>query len=819
MKRTGKTYIAALFFLIALNINSQPVSTARSGNNILISASDETLGLEFCSSTMFRIRRSPDKSFHENETWMVRKYHFPSVEMKTDDQPDAFYIETSGLNIRADKNSLLIEVKDKTGKVLYSELPAQRFFADSVKNTVALGADEHFFGFGERMDFLDQRGKQIYLNVELGRGVKPAVGGKDILRANYCPIPLAISTRGYGIFFHTAFPTYWDMGWSSNENYTVSALTKNAGAETSELDYYFIYGPDMYRIIDDYTQLTGKSPMLPRYAMGLHVGTYSGGTWKFESETNDRYPVELARRLRAAGIPFDLIWLDSTWRFFNTTFGNGGCTFEWRETFSDPEKMVKDLYAEHVKAVGLHIRSILDNGPKYRILDRAKEAGNILVPHARSEGLVNFFDSAAVNWWWKNGAEKVTDLGVSFFKTDVGSAFAVQPGIEELFGHKPAELHNLFPLAYAEAPYRKFQETTGLRGLTHTREGYAGIQRYPYIWAGDWGSEWQWFEPLVTAGMNMGLSGVGNWTHCMGGFEQYSPYDTELYIRWCQFGMFSPIAMVFGMDHPRYHEPWTYGEAALDNFRKYARLRYTLLPYIYTAEHDLYTSARPIMTPLVMDYPQDENTYRLTRQYLFGRDMMICPVTTKGALSQTVYFPGGEWIDYETGERISGRQYKSFLTSLEVLPIYIRAGAIIPMQAPMQWVGQYPENLLTLDVYPAETSFRELYEDDGETMNYEKGIFALTRFKSELTSGAWTFTADKPKGPFIPPAHTYLIKVLLDKKPATVSENGKMLTELDSLTEVQETIGWFYEDASHRLWVKTKGGNNENRIIKAQFHL
>jgi alpha-glucosidase (family GH31 glycosyl hydrolase) len=372
-------------------------------------------------------------------------------------------------------------------------------------------------------------------------------------------------------------------------------------------------------------------------------------------------------------------------------------------------------------------------------------------------------------------------------------------------------------LAYAEAPYRKFQETSGLRGLTHTREGYAGIQRYPYIWAGDWGSEWQWFEPLITAGMNIGLSGVGNWTHCMGGFEQYSPHDTELYIRWCQFGMFSPIAMVFGMDHPRYHEPWTYGSAALDNFRKYDNLRYSLIPYIYTAERDLYDSATPIMKPLVMDFPEDENTYNLTRQYMFGQSMMICPVTTKGALSQHVYFPGGEWIDYETGERIAGRQYKSFLTPLDILPIYVKAGAIIPMQPVMQWENQYPAELLTVDVYPSETSSYALYEDDGTTMDYAKGIFARTHFNSELTPNVWTFTANKPEGPYTPPAHRYLIKALLDNKPATISENGKPLSELPTLTEVQEKTGWFYDVTTHRLWIKTANGNKETVTIKAQL--
>ncbi|MDR2804833.1 MAG: DUF5110 domain-containing protein [Dysgonamonadaceae bacterium] len=803
-----KLFVSIL--LLSCLLGHAHATPSEPASNIEISGVGEVLRLEFCNSALFRIRRSPAKSFGENETWMVRRYDFPQVVVTATEQADTLCYETADLLISVSKSSLAINVRDKNGKTLYNERSSPRFTGDSVRNTVALNADEHFFGFGERMDFLDQRGKQVYLNVELGRGSKPAIGGKDILRANYCPVPLMLSTRGYGIFFHTAFPNTWDMGWTSPEEYSFSAAN-------GELDYYFIYGPDLHAIINRYTGLTGKSPMLPRHAMGLHIGTYAGGTWKYESETDDRYPVALARRLRAQGIPFDLLWLDSTWRFFNTTFGNGGCTFEWRETFLDPEQMFRDLYAENVKSVGLHIRSILDNGRQTKLLDQAVEKGDILIPNTLFKGLVNFFDTAAVNWWWDNGAQKVVSIGASFFKTDVGSAFIPQPGVDEILGHRPAELHNLFPLAYAEAPYRKFQEKTGLRGLTHTREGYAGIQRYPYIWAGDWGSEWQWFEPLITAGMNMGLSGVGNWTHCMGGFEQYSPYDAELYIRWCQFGMFSPIALLFGMDHPRYHEPWTYGEAALENFRKYAQLRYALLPYIYTAERELYDSAKPILSPLVMDFPQDENTYTLTRQYMFGPSMMVCPVTTKGALSQTVYFPGGEWFDYETGEKISGRKYKSFLTPLEVLPIYVRAGAIIPMQPPMQWVDQYPVGVITLDVYPSGKSSYELYEDDGQTMDYSQGIFSRTGFTSEQTSHQWTFAAAKPEGKYTPASYSYLIKALLENKPATVSENGKALREQPTLTDAQQQPGWFYDESTRRLWIKTAGNNHTGIIIKAQY--
>ena len=213
------------------------------------------------------------------------------------------------------------------------------------------------------------------------------------------------------------------------------------------------------------------------------------------------------------------------------------------------------------------------------------------------------------------------------------------------------------------------------------------------------------------------------------------------------------------------------------------------------------------MSALVMDYPEDENTYNLSRQYMFGPWMMVCPVTTKNALSQWVYFPGGKWFDYETGERYEGRQYKSFLTPLDVLPIYIKAGAIIPMQPEMQWVGEKPFDVLTLDVYPEGDSSFEMYEDDGISLDYEKGIYALTRFISSLKSGEWTFRASKPEGKFEPERHQYALRAYLDFTPSVVMENGKSLERLVSSDALERQVGWYYDNVKKRLFVKLHGDN------------
>lgn len=800
------TQILAIILLFFSSL-SHAQNYRRNGNIFTFGTPSGDVRLSFCKADMFRVQKSRDNSFPDNENWMVRHYDFALVEVAVENKSNGYVLTTDKLEVSVINNPFRLAVSNKQGKVLYEELPENNFYDDSVKVSCVMSADEHFFGFGQRMDFLDQLGKKVYLNVELGRGVKPAIGGKDILRANYCPVPYMMSTKGYGIFFHTGFPTEWDMGWNYKNKYSYKAFG-------GELDYYFIYGPDFYTMIDNYTDLTGKSPMLPRFAMGLHIGTYAGGTWKNEQETSDKYPVDLAKRLRKEKIPFDIMWLDSTWRMFNNdSYGNGGATFEWRNTFKDPKGMFDSLYAQNVKMVGLHIRSIIDNGSEYKMLDRAREAG-ILYPDAQTEGIVNFFDSSAVNWWWENAVMKIASIGAKFVKTDVGGTLSLKDKTPVIKGKESAELHNIYPLAYAEAPYNKFEEYNHMRGMTQTREGYAGIQRYPYIWAGDWGTEWQWFEPVIQGGLNIGMSGVGFWAHCMGGFEQYSPYDTELYIRWVQFGMLSPIAMLFGMDHPRYHEPWTYGQEAMDNFIKYDNFRYSLIPYIYSNAFQVYKKARPMITPLVMDYPDDKNTYNISRQYMFGPYMMVCPVTTKNALSQSVYFPGGEWFDYETGERYSGRQYKSLLTPLEVLPLYIKGGAIIPMQQPMQYVDQHPVKTITLDVYPSGQSSFNMYEDDGISLDYKKDIYAITSIKSNLDEDMWTLSIDKPKGKYKPSAHGYKIKAYWPKEPTMVTENGKKLSKLSSADDLENTSGWFFEASAKRLWVGAEGDNsNDIRLV------
>ncbi|MCB0585781.1 MAG: DUF4968 domain-containing protein, partial [Phaeodactylibacter sp.] len=620
----------------------------RAGNIFRFSNDGADVQIEFCTSSMVRARTSWSRDFEDNEPWMVVRYEWPEVPVKAVEEKGRFVLETSTLKVIAHKSPFSVDIYSSDGELLSSEswntaAGGAKREGDAVLCRKQMGLDEHFFGFGERMDFVDQRDKLVKLNVGRGTGRPHIIGAYNVLKANYCPVPFFMSTRGYGIFMHNSFATEWDMGATEPGSYSFKA-------KHGELDYYFIYGPKFPAILDQYTGLTGKAPLMPLFALGLQVGTYSGGTWGHEELTSTDYVVNLVRKFREMGIPLDILHLDSTWRVFGRNGGKGATTFEWRETFKNPGAMFDSLYAMHINLAGVHIRPRFDNGNKLNLLDQARQLG-YTYPEADNPGeFVNFFDQDAVDWWWENGVMKVAELGARFVKTDEGSAFGHEANESDKVGPtglQAERLHNVFPIAYAKAPYEKFMAFNGIRGMNHTREGYAGIQRYPFIFAGDWPSEWQYFAPVIKAGLNIGLSGVGNWAHCMGGFEHDA--DPELYIRWCQFGLLSPVAHLFGMDHPGYKEPWNYGDEALKIFKKYALFRYRLIPYLYSHSYEMYRTGMPLMRALALEYQDDENVYGIADQYLLGSQMMVCPVTVKGAQTRVVYLPEGAWFDYYTG--------------------------------------------------------------------------------------------------------------------------------------------------------------------------
>ncbi|HEX8315242.1 MAG TPA: TIM-barrel domain-containing protein [Flavisolibacter sp.] len=794
--------LSLVLLFAAVFSSAQQKAFTKNGNQFSFISSAKNITIEFCTPAMFRVRSAANGAFEPNEPWMVVNYNWALVAVTSSETKDAVRLQTSALTVSIKKGSFAIDVFTKEGRLLSSEAVSGGGISnkgEAVSCVKNLSPDEHFFGFGERMDFLDRRGKELKLNVGRGKGLPHAVGAYNVLEANYCPVPFFMSTAGYGIFFHNAFPTQWDMGSKRTDAYSF-------GADGGEMDYYFILGPKFNSIVSQYTALTGRAPLMPKAAYGLHMGTYSGGTWGYEHLTSDQYVMALARKMRELGIPVDLLWLDSTWRIFGEVGGKGATSFEWRETFQNPKGMFDSLYAMNYKMVGVHLRPRFDNGKKIKLLDTAQRL-KFTYPEGNNPGeFVNFFDASSVDFWWNRGVMRVASLGARFLKTDEGSAFGALANESNKIGPQGPDipkLHNLFPLAYAKAPYEKFQQFNNLRGLNQTREGYAGIQRYPYIFAGDWPSEWQYFAPVIKAGINIGLSGVGAWAHCAGGFEHVA--DPELYIRWIQFGMFSPVALVFGMDHPGYKEPWNYGADALRNFKKYDSLRYTLLPYIYSYAYEMNQTGAPLMRALVFDHQDDQNVYEIGDQYLFGRDLMVCPVTTKGAHTRSIYLPEGEWYDWWSGKKYSGKGYIHVVTPLDTMPVFARAGAIIPQQPSMGFVGEKKVDVLTLDVFPGKNSSFNLYEDDEESLAYQQKAFSITNISLTQSAKQHDIKINRPQGMFKPSPHRYVVKFHTVAKPKSVVENGKPVTTLQNTGE--NKAGWYFNGEENILYISTLSDN------------
>jgi len=810
MTKFFKTLLAFSMLTAAANAqNAGNYSSGfkRQGNEISFSTNAADVKIEFCTPGMFRVRTSWSRQFEANENLMVANYNWPQVQLSSTENTDHFLLQSEKLNVKVYKAPFHIDVYTKDGKMLSADKGSAKQ-GDSIINRRQLAADEHFFGFGERMDFIDQRNKSLKLNVGRGKGLPHAVGAYNVLEANYCPTPFFMSTLGYGIFLHNPFATEWDMGKDAPDQYSFKAVD-------GELDYYFMYGPAFPSILEDYTALTGRAPLLPKFALGLHAGTYSGGTWGHEELTSDAYVIQLAKKYRELGIPVDLLWLDSTWRIFGKDGGKGATSFEWRETFKNPKGMFDSLYAMNFKMVGLHLRPRFDNGKTLNLLDQARAKG-LVYPEINSKGenkgeFVNFFDQKSVDWWWENGVMKVGSLGAKFLKTDEGSAFGGLANESDKTGptdRTAQKLHNVFPVAYARAPFTKFQEFNKIRGLNQTREGYTGIQRYPFIFAGDWPSEWQYFAPVIKAGINIGVSGVPYWSHCMGGFEHVA--DPELYMRWVQFGMFSPIALVFGMEHPQYKEPWSYGEQALANFKKYDVLRYRLMPYIYSNAYTAFQSGMPLMRALVLEHQNDANVYDIGDQYYFGNNLMVCPVTTKGAQTRSVYLPEGKWLDYWTGKKYEGKQYVHIVTPVDTIPVFAKAGAIIPMQPEMKYTDEKLVSELTLDIFPGANSTFDLYEDDGLSLDYKQGKFSLTKITTNGLSGAFKVNISKATGAYQPANRTYLAKVRwADKAPLKVTENGKVVKAAVAANALTKA-GWYFDEKGKVLYIKSTGTQKNN---------
>ncbi len=545
-----------------------------------------------------------------------------------------------------------------------------------VHEALSLAPDECLYGFGERFVPLDQRGRrwESWTTDAVSTATQRA----------YKPVPFGLSSRGYGLFINSTARIDFDLG-------ATSSLSAAFTLDATELDYFILYGPALNDVLRRFWRLTGAPPLPPLWSFGF---------WSSRFGYASRQEVEeIAQGYRQRDIPCDVIHLDPQWMGGREKW----CDLEWdTSAFPEPAQMISDLRSQGFRVCLWENPYVPQGTPLYAegaangyfVQDAEGEPYLITgwADMALQQAAVDFTNPAAVAWWQEKHRQLLA-MGVATFKTDFGEA---APDDGRYHDGTPGSLvHNLYPLLYNQAVFEVVDDHSGGQGLVWSRATTAGSQRFPVHWGGDSRTTFDHMAASLRGGLNLILSGFAYWSHDIGGFSGAS--NPALYTRWAQFGLFCSHARAHGTS-PR--EPWAFGEETEDIFRKYAALRYRLLPYLYSCAARAVATGRPLMRPLLLDYQDDPTTHTLDLQYLLGDAFLVAPVFAETA-SVPVYLPKGRWVDYWSKHTYAGPGWVTVHAPLDTLPLFVREGAIIPMGPQIQYVEQKPLDPLTLDIYPA----------------------------------------------------------------------------------------------------------------------
>lgn len=569
----------------------------------------------------------------------------------------------------------------------------------TARETVAVAPGERFYGFGEKFTSLNKWGQKM---------TSWAVDSGNVSsQRSYKNVPFFMSSAGYGLFLHTTYPIVYRMGSQSSISYSLHVAD-------NQLDYFLIYGPSFKQILSAYTELTGRAPMPPKWSFGFWISRCG---YKSQAEVE-----EVARQMRARDFPADVISLDPWW------MGDPPwTTFEWdRQSFPQPQQMTQTLRDQGLRTC-LWIHPYVPAGSKayneglangYFVRRPASDNPAPIIESFSGNTLAAVdFTNPAARRWFEDKLDALLEIGVAVFKTDFGE----QSPADAIYfdGRTGLEMHNLYPLLYNKTVFELTKRRFG-RGLTWGRSGYAGSQRYPVQWGGDSYSSLDQMAGQLRGLLSYGLSGVPFCSHDVGGFD-YSPQafdfetqadypkDALTYIRWLQFGVFSSHLRAHGKQ-PR--EPWSYGPQVEEIARRYLKLRYRLLPYIYSQAVKSTQTGLPLVKPLLLEYPHDANTHHLDWQYLFGDDLLVAPVLRADHRCR-VYLPAGIWLDYWSKQPQSGGQWLDIDAPLDTIPVWVRAGAIIPMGPELAFADEKPLDPLTLALYqPQESHETIIYNED-----------------------------------------------------------------------------------------------------------
>jgi alpha-D-xyloside xylohydrolase len=696
--------------------------------------------IQFLNESTVRILKVPAGNIFDKKSLSVvaspQKINF-SVKQTG----DKLLLKSKNVQVFVNLKDGKISFLNSNGKLLLTEKENGAMFTSfndagvntySVSQSFVLDRDEAIYGLGQQ-----QLGKMVQRNIKLHM----IQGNTD----DY--IPFFLSAKGYGLFWDNYSPTTFI------DNQEETSFNSQVG---DCMDYYFMYGTNADGVISQMRNLTGQVPMFPLWTFGYWQ---SKERYKSQDEI-----VGVVKKYRELGVPLDGIIQD--WQYWGNNYLWNAMEFLNAE-FYDPQKMVNDIHG-----LDAHIIISIWNsfGPHTKQYKELKEINALLDfitwPESGSDKwpprldypsgvrVYDAYNPQARDIYWKYLQSGLFSFGIDGWWMDSSEPDHLQFKESDLdnqtYPGSFRKVRNAFPLMTVGGVYtHQRAENSDKRVFILTRSAFAGQQRYgSVVWSGDVVASWEALRNQISAGLNFSLCGIPYWNSDIGGFFLWNfplkledPNYRELYVRWLQFGALCPMMRSHGTDAPReIYQFGKKGDKIYDAIEKFINLRYILLPYIYSTSWDVTANQSTMMRALVMDFANDSQALDINDQYMFGKSILVCPVTEtmyskdmkedfSAIKSRKLYLPAGTlWYDFWTGQKYEGGKYIEKEVPIDIIPLFVKAGSILPFGPKVQYATEKKWDTLEIRIYEGADGAFTLYEDEGDNYNYEKGMYSVIDF-------------------------------------------------------------------------------------------
>ena len=771
----------ALGITLTAPAKASVVSFKKESDGVIFNLDKGLMKIKICNDNIVEVKFSVMQTFPETKSLVIVNGWKIAAKFSVSDNKDEIVISTADLMILVNKSTNAVKFTDLKGKIILEEdgktgkqMSDATVAGIKVHNCLTQfvsPSDEALFGLGchpEDTLSINYKGRNQDLVIKYMTGA----------------IPVLLSNKGYGLFWDNYSPSYFFGAEGGNTKYKYMSESGNL------IDYYFFYGPGFDRIIASYRMATGNAPMFPKWAFGLFQ---SQDRYKSQAEV-----LSVKDKYRNSKIPVDCIVQD--WFYWEPDV-IGSHRF-WPERYPDPKSMVAELHKANIHAM-ISIWPVMAKGTaNYDAMAKAGNLTTVTWDNVMTHTFDNYYDAhseKARNMYWDQARDSlIAPQGwdawwVDQCEPDNGTLLDERRKATFATG-KGIDYFNTYSLLHSTGLYENWRkDIAGKRAFFLIRQAFAGSQRNAAtLWSSDISCTWRAFKSQVPQGINACSSGIPYWTSDIGGYHfHWMPPDwstsdnRELFTRWFQFGTFSPVFRIHGKgERALFSDNWDAKTKA--TLLNYDNLRYRLLPYLYSLAWKVTNEGYTIMRSLAFDFRNDPAINSIPDQYMFGPAFLVNPVTEPGKKSRRVYLPESTiWFDFWTGEQLTGGQTIIAPAPVETIPLYIKAGSIVPMGPFLQYATEKPADPLEIRIYPGADGTFVLYEDENNNYNYEKGLFSTISFRWNDANHQLTIDKRKGKFPGMPEKRTFMI-VLVNKNKGTgtgITENPDKIVQYSGDTQ------------------------------------